>query len=208
MLSRLFSGKDKDALEQAKAAFEQACLIKGDSREAQVARIRIALRCRAVLDKTFVEGAERSLDHAERCMIALVQGEERPPDPKASAFQKIKSINGEIDAYIPLEYAEEVFKIAAAYQLEQISARQAVELAQDVADRISSHLNLDVPFEALGFMAENIEEEEAAASEAQEAAAQDQPDVGDASQAPAAQDPNTDKKSSGKASWLERAGLY
>lgn len=208
MLSRLFSGKDKDALEQAKAAFEQACLIKGDSREAQVARIRIALRCRAVLDKTFIEGAERSLDHAERCMIALVQGEERPPDPKASAFQKIKSINGEIDAYIPLEYAEEVFKIGAAYQLEQISARQAVELAQDVADRISSHLNLDVPFEALGFMAENIEEEEAAASEAKEAKVQDLPDVGEASQAPAAQDSNTDKKSTGKASWLERAGLY
>jgi hypothetical protein len=161
-----------------------------------------------VLDKTFVEGAERSLDHAERCMIALVQGEERPPDPKASAFQKIKSINGEIDAYIPLEYAEEVFKIGAAYQLEQISARQAVELAQDVADRISSHLNLDVPFQALGFMAENIEEEEAAALADQETTTQAQADAGNATQAAGADDTRTDKKSTGKASWLERAGLY
>ncbi|MEN9793925.1 MAG: hypothetical protein RJA17_465, partial [Pseudomonadota bacterium] len=73
---------------------------------------------------------------------------------------------------------------------------------------ISSHLNLDVPFEALGFMAENIEEEEAAALEAQETAAQDQPDLGDTTNTPVAQDTNTNKKSTGKASWLERAGLY
>ncbi len=92
-------------------------------------------------------------------MVALAAGEDTPKAPAPKAFQQIKSVNGEIWAYIPLEAAEEVFKIGAAYQLEEISAEQAIALAQAVADKISEQLRLEQPFEALGFLKEQLAEE-------------------------------------------------
>mgnify|MGYP001417024937 CR=1 FL=1 len=43
---------------QAKKDYEDACNSTDDSRKMRSKRITIALRCRAVIDKTFVEGAE------------------------------------------------------------------------------------------------------------------------------------------------------
>ncbi|MGA1728567.1 MAG: hypothetical protein ACO38U_09935, partial [Burkholderiaceae bacterium] len=76
-----------------------------------------------------------------------------------SSFQTIKSVNGEIIAYIPFNFAEEVFKIGAAYQNEEVSAEQSIELCQAIADKISEELKLDPPFQALGFMREEMSED-------------------------------------------------
>ena len=43
----------------AKEDFEKACNISSDLREARGFKIRIALRCRAVIDKLFIEGANQ-----------------------------------------------------------------------------------------------------------------------------------------------------
>jgi hypothetical protein len=158
MLGNLFGGVKKEEMLKAKQEYEKARLSTGDSRSEIAARIRVGLRCRAVIDKTFIEGAEKTADFTERCMVALAAGDEKPHAPTATAFQKIKSVNGEILAYIPLEFAEEVFKIGAAFQLEEVSAEQAIELAQAVAERLSEDIHLDPPIQALGFLREELAE--------------------------------------------------
>ena len=158
MLGKLFGDSKKEEMLKAKQEYEKARHETGDSRAEVAARIRVGLRCRAVLDKTFIEGAEKTADHTERSMVALAAGDEKPAPPVPTAFQTIKSVNGEILAYVPLEYAEEMFKIGAAYQLEEISAEQAIELAQAVAEKLSEEIHLDPPIQALGFLREELEE--------------------------------------------------
>lgn len=158
MLGKLFGGAKKEEMVKAKQEYEKACNSTGDTRPEIAARIRIGLRCRAVIDKTFIEGAEKTADYTERSMLALASGDEKPQAPTASSFQTIKSVNGEILAYIPLEYAEEVFKIGAAFQLEEVSGEQAIELAQVVADKVSEDIHLDPPIQALGFLREDLAE--------------------------------------------------
>ena len=158
MLGKLFGGAQKEEMLKAKQEYEKACKSTGDTRPEVAARIRVGLRCRAVLDKTFIEGAEKTADYTERSMLALASGDEKPKPPAATSFQTIKTVNGEILAYIPLEYAEEVFKIGAAFQLEEVSAEQAIELAQVVADEISEDIHLEPPIQALGFLREELAE--------------------------------------------------
>ncbi|MFM1881081.1 MAG: hypothetical protein RLZZ344_1315 [Pseudomonadota bacterium] len=162
MLRGLFGENKKDALVRAKEEFEAVCRLQGNAREVRVARIRMGIRCRAVIDETFLEGIEKCAEHLEQCMVAVITGDPRPPLPKAGAFQKIKTINGPAMAYIPLEEAEEVFSIGGLYQREQISDAQALELVQQVAHRISALLQLDRPIEPLEFLSEKLEEDRAA----------------------------------------------
>ena len=159
MFGKLFGNAQKEEMLKAKQAYEQAVESEGDSREIRALRIRVALRCRAVLDKTFIGGAEKTAEHAEASMLAIAADEEKPPAPKPSSFQTIKSVNGDILAYVPLPFAEEMFTIGAKYQLEEITAEQAIEFAQGVAERISEQLKLDKPFEALNFLREQLSEE-------------------------------------------------
>ena len=87
------------------------------------------------------------------------KGEEKPEPPKASEFQVIKSVNGELLTYIPLPYAERIFKLGMRYQTMEITGQQAVELVQQVADQISLELQLKEPFVALEFLREELKQE-------------------------------------------------
>lgn len=178
MLRGLFGENKKDALLRAKEEFESVCRLQGNSRDVQAARIRMGIRCRSVIDETFLEGIEKCAEHLEQCMVAVITGDPRPPLPKAGAFQKIKTINGPMMAYIPLQEAEEVFAIGGLYQREQISDAQALELVQEVANRISLSLQLDRPIEPLGFLSEKLEEDRAAQDLAEIRAARRKPPEG------------------------------
>jgi hypothetical protein len=158
MLGKLFGDAKKEEMIKAKQDYEKTCAETGDGRTEVSARIRMGLRCRAVLDKTFIDGAEKTADFTEKSMMAIASGDEKPAPPVPSSFQTIKSVNGEIIAYIPFAFAEEVFKIGAAYQNEEISAEQSIELCQSIADKISEELKLEPPFQALGFMREDMAE--------------------------------------------------
>jgi len=158
MLGKLFGDAKKEEMIKAKQDYEKTCAETGDGRAEVSARIRMGLRCRAVLDKTFIDGAEKTADFTEKSMMAIASGDEKPAAPIPSSFQTIKSVNGEIIGYIPFAFAEEVFKIGAAYQNEEVSAEQSIELCQSIADKISEELKLEPPFQALGFMREDMAE--------------------------------------------------
>ncbi|MGA0101306.1 MAG: hypothetical protein ACO3HF_04595 [Burkholderiaceae bacterium] len=209
MWSGLFKDKQKEAYREAKKLYEDTCSITTSDRAAQVARVRTGLRCRAVLDKTFIEGAEKSIDYSELCLVAMATQEPKPDEPKATAFQVIKTVNGEIVAYLPLAYAEEVFKLGALYQNEQITADQAIEHAQGIADQVSEELKLVPPFQALDFLREQIEEDKAAASlQVEDETNLEQERIEQAkAQAEAAEKERVEQERLAKERMRERAGL-
>ena len=150
----LFSREDSKV--KAKEEYEKATALTGSSREVLGERMRMGLRARAHLDKSFIEGAEKFERYDEICLQATALGRDKPPPPKVTMFQTVKSINGEIRTYIPEEIAEQAFKLGAQYQLTKIDAKTAIDLCQNLMDTLAFELNLDDKLSALGFLREEI----------------------------------------------------
>ena len=148
---------DGDEKEQAQALFEKITASKADTREARSARIRMGLLCRAHLDKTFIDGAQRTAIFFEKIAQATINNSEKPEKPEFSLFQQIKSGDKEIWVYLPEEYALETFNVGASYQKTDIDAKAAIDRVQQIADQICLYeLKLDTPFEVLQFLRDEI----------------------------------------------------
>ena len=150
----LFGKQSQENRETAKAEFDKACELSGDSREIRAFRMKIALRCRAHIDKSFIEGAEKTAVYDEACLRAVAAGREKPPPPKVTMYQRVKSASGDIITFIPEDIAGEAFKVGAKYQLTEIEATSAIDLVQNLANTLSYQLHLDDPLVALYFLRE------------------------------------------------------
>lgn len=159
MISIFGRSKRDEARKKAQAEYEEARDADPASRSGHALTIRAGARAKAHVDKTFITGAEKAVTYDEIRAIAIVKGEEKPEPPKASEYQVIKSVNGELLTYLPLPYAERIFKLGMRYQTMEITGEQAVELVQQVADQISLDLQLKEPFVALEFLREELEQE-------------------------------------------------
>ncbi len=156
MISLFGRSKKDEARRKAQADYEEARDADPASRAGHALTIRAGARAKAHVDKTFITGAEKAVVYDEMRAIAIVKGEEKPEPPKAHEFQVIKSVNGELLTYLPLPYAERIFKLGMRYQTVEITAEQAVDLVQQVADQISLELQLKEPFVALEFLREEL----------------------------------------------------
>lgn len=170
----LFSrNKPADEMLRAEAAYEKVASLKGDSHDARSLRLRMGLICRAHLDKTFVDGAEQTAAWEERARLALLEGLPLPEAPKPSKFQKIRSGDNEIYAYLPEEFVVQAFALGSRYQKTELSAPKAIEAMQALAQQISYYeLRLPEPFQVLDFLREEL-----AAEAALQAAAESEQDI-------------------------------
>jgi hypothetical protein len=146
-----------DEKEQAQALFEKITASKADTREARSARIRMGLLCRAHLDKTFIEGAQKTAVYFEKVAQAIVNNTEKPEKPEFVLYQQVKAGDKEIWVYLPEEYALEAFNVGAMYQKTDIDAKTAIDRMQLIADQICLYeLKLDSPFQVLQFLRDEI----------------------------------------------------
>ena len=148
------SNAAKGAMKAAQAAYLKAKKGNPESREDRSLKVRIALRSRAHLDKTFIDGAKKTEIFQEAMMQAIASESEKPSPPKGNPYQLVKTVNGEVFAYIPQAFVDEMFFLGGKYQTMQLNAEGAVEAAQIIADRVYDDLGLDDSFEALVFLRE------------------------------------------------------
>lgn len=156
----LFSQKEtpETRAAKAKANYEKAVALTTKSTEAMSVRVRIALLCKAHLDSAFIDGAQKTSAWQEECGRALAEGKEKPEAPNPQYFYTVKSQKSEAFTYIPEEFTDEVFALGARYQTTQISAYQAIDAVQRIADEICSvDLKLAAPFKALQFLRDELE---------------------------------------------------
>ena len=146
-----------DEMKRAVAAFEKVTSIESDSREARSLRMRMGMLCRAHLDKTFIAGAEQTAAWQELVSMALRAGKPVPDAPTPSKFQKIRTGDSDVYAYLPEEYVIEAFGLGARYQKAELPAAKAIEAMQALANQISYYdLRLEEPFQALTFLREEL----------------------------------------------------
>ena len=152
-----------DEMKRAVAAYEKVTSIESDSREARSLRMRMGMLCRAHLDKTFIAGAEQTAAWQELVSLSLKAGKPMPEAPTPSKFQKIRTGDSDVYAYLPEDFVIEAFGLGARYQKAELSAPKAIEAMQALANQISRYdLRLDEPFQALTFLREELAEQAAA----------------------------------------------
>jgi len=157
-----------DEMKRAVAAYEKVTSIESDSREARSLRMRMGMLCRAHLDKTFIAGAEQTAAWQELVGLSLKAGKPMPEAPTPSKFQKIRTGDSDVYAYLPEDYVIEAFGLGARYQKAELPAPKAIEAMQALANQISRYdLRLDEPFLALTFLREELAEQAAAEAAAQ-----------------------------------------
>ena len=147
----------KAAQKKSKADYIKVASLPENDRATRAVRLRMANRCKANLDKAFVEGAQKTALFQKQSVAALTKGSEKPVAPVANSYQRVKTVGGEIFTYLPEEFAEEVFRLGAMYQTLQIDIAKAITLGQEVAARVSYDIGLDEHFVALQFLRDELE---------------------------------------------------
>lgn len=163
----------EDEMKRAKAAYEKVISLTEDTREARSMKMRMGLLCRAHVDKTFVAGAELTASWQDRAAVALANREPIPEEPQGARFQKIKSGETEVYAYLPDEFVNDIFALGSKYQRTQITAQQAIDAVQNIVNQLCRYeLGLEEPFQALTFLRDELEAQARAEEQARQAAQQ------------------------------------
>jgi hypothetical protein len=149
----IFGGKSRDENKsRAREAFEKVAGLTTDSRDARAARLRMGLLCRAHIDKTFIDGAEKTAAWQD----AIANGGV-PTTPTSVKYQTVNTGAGEVTAYLPDEIVEKVFLLGARYQKTEINAQRAIESVQAIADFLfRQQLHMDQSFDVLQFLRDEL----------------------------------------------------
>ena len=151
-----FSKSSKDIEEQAQADFEEAKREKLSEKN-RAFKMKIAHRTRAHIDLTFIEGAQKLGKYHQANLNAIAQQLEGPERPSYTPFQKIKTLDSEVIAYLPNFEAQQIFDLGGKYQIQQINVSEALTAVQSIADTIFHDFDISVSLSTLGFLRDEIE---------------------------------------------------
>lgn len=142
---------------KARANYEKVASLPKDSTEFATLRLRISALCKAHIDKTFIEGAELTRIWQDACAHNLVQGSPKPELPQPKMYQFVKSLNSDthVWTWIPEDFTKEIFNLGSKYQIMAITAVQAIDQTQKIAEMICKNdIKLNNSFLALEFLRE------------------------------------------------------
>ena len=151
-----FNKSSKDLEEQAEVDFEDAKREKLTEKN-RAFKMKIAHRTRAHIDLTFIEGAQKLGKYHQANLTAIAQQLEGPERPSYTPFQKIKTLDSEVIAYLPNFEAQQIFDLGGKYQIQQINVSEAVTAVQSIADTIFHDFDISVSLSTLGFLRDEIE---------------------------------------------------
>jgi hypothetical protein len=171
MFSIFGSKSHEDAKSRARDAFEKIASVKTDSREARSARLRMGLLCRGHIDKTFIDGAEKTAAWQELAKGAIVRGTPAPAAPAPSTYQTLSTASGEVTVYLPEEIVQEVFHLGARYQKAELSGQDAINAVQVIADQLFRYeLHMGDSFDVLQFLRAEVNPGDSQPAEMEKAA--------------------------------------
>ena len=150
---------ESDLRKQAKKDYELAINLPSETRSDRAFKVKVALRSRAHLDKTFIHGAKISEAYHDAVLAAAANGQKKPDLPKPPPYQSIKSGGTSILTFVPDTYATSVLRYGMRYQIMDVNAEHAIKAVQTIMDSILTDLDVKHPLTALGFLREEIGEE-------------------------------------------------
>lgn len=133
--------------EEAKSDYE---LATSNDKASRSFKVKVALRCRANIDRAFISSA--------KAVESVAQDPDEQKELEVSTFQLVKSGEGYIYTYIPEVHAETIYQLGKEYQEGLIDAYGAMSRAQAVADKICVELDLPESFQTLSFLQQTEDE--------------------------------------------------
>ena len=147
-------GKLERVKGDAKADYLKCGNLDPEDRLHRVFVARIAQRARLNLDKIFVQGAKaeerRQLDLAE----ALKSGKTLPPRISHEGYNQLQGVSGTVVSWVPEELADKMFNLGADYQITEISVHEALQQADEIAERVVEDLLTNQNIQLLGLLRE------------------------------------------------------
>ena len=160
----IFSRKSKIERSQSKCkeAFEKYIDPASHSWNNKNTRSMIAYGVKGNMEKTFLEGFEKSEHYRQHKLMSLMSEKvEEPEEPKLeNSYQLLSTKSGLIMSYIPMDIAETVFEFGMAFQRNEVDPlhikHQAQILMNEISEQLGIQSEIDVLTETLGL---NVEEE-------------------------------------------------
>jgi len=122
---------------------------------------RIAMRAKTNLDKIFVQGAKAEEQRQVQVAEAIKAGKELPPRIVHEGYNQLQGVSGSVVSWVPEELANKMFNLGADYQITEISAHDALQQADKIAEAVIEDLQTTQNIQLLGLLREGGGEGEA-----------------------------------------------
>lgn len=138
----------------AKADYLKCAALDGEDRLHRVFSARIAQRARLNLDKIFVQGAKAEEQRQVQVAEAIKAGKELPPRIVHEGYNQLQGVSGSVVSWVPEELANKMFNLGADYQITEISAHDALQQADRIAEAVVEDLQTTQPIQLLNLLRE------------------------------------------------------
>ena len=114
--------------------------------------------CASNLDKIFVQGAKAEEKRQQDLAEALKAGKELPPRIVHEGYNELTGVSGKVISWVPEELANKMFNLGADYQIQEISAHEALTYADKIAEQVVEDLQTTQPIQLLNLLREGGDE--------------------------------------------------
>ena len=144
----------------AKGDYLKCAALDGEDRLHRVFSARIAQRARLNLDKIFVQGAKAEEQRQVQLAEAIKAGNDLPPRIVHEGYNQLQGVSGSVVSWVPEELANKMFNLGADYQITEISAHDALQQADKIAEAVVEDLQTTQPIQLLNLLREGDDETE------------------------------------------------
>ena len=136
----------------AKADYLKCGALDQEDRLHRVFSARIAQRARLNLDKIFVQGAKAEEQRQMELAEALKAGKDLPVRIVHEGYNQLQGVSGSVVSWVPEELANKMFNLGADYQIQEVSAHEALAQADKIAEQVVEDLQTTQTIQLLGLL--------------------------------------------------------
>jgi hypothetical protein len=136
----------------AKADYLKCGALDQEDRLHRVFSARIAQRARLNLDKIFVQGAKAEEKRQMELAEALKSGKDLPARLVHEGYNQLQGVSGSVVSWVPEELANKMFNLGADYQIQDVSAHEALAQADKIAEQVVEDLQTTQTIQLLGLL--------------------------------------------------------
>jgi hypothetical protein len=136
----------------AKADYLKCGALDQEDRLHRVYSARIAHRARLNLDKIFVQGAKAEEKRQMELAEALKSGKDLPARLVHEGYNQLQGVSGSVVSWVPEELANKMFNLGADYQIQEVSAHEALAQADKIAEQVVEDLQTTQTIQLLGLL--------------------------------------------------------
>jgi hypothetical protein len=136
----------------AKADYLKCGALDQEDRLHRVFSARIAQRARLNLDKIFVQGAKAEEQRQMKLAEALKAGKDLPVRIVHEGYNQLQGVSGSVVSWVPEELANKMFNLGADYEIQEVSAHEALAQADKIAEQVVEDLQTTQTIQLLGLL--------------------------------------------------------